>query len=98
MRTKRSLIFLISSLLILASMPLIADDKANKEFLAEATREFREKCEGEKGVEYLNCRAKHSPEKCKSLVYGKDRTAWSRCVYSCGSAGIISKTFGECSD
>ena len=48
-------------------------------------------------MECLNCWEKHSPTKCKSLVYVDDSTAWSRCVYSCGGAEVYSKTFGECS-
>lgn len=76
---------------------LAAGDKENKEFLDKKVKEFREKCQ-KKGAEFLNCRADLSPKKCKSLVYGSDPAAWARCVYSCGSEGIYSKTFGECSN
>lgn len=83
---------------ILISKPLFADNKENREYLDEVVREFQEECRGRDGFDYLNCWSEHSPKKCKSLVYGQDHMAWSRCVYSCGSAGFYSKTFGECSN
>lgn len=75
-----------------------ADDDEDRTFLDETVEKIKKECEDEEGVDYLSCWSDYSPKKCKNLVYGKDRTAWSRCVYSCGSAGIYSKIFGECSD
>ena len=70
----------------------------NQEYLKEVVKTFEEKCTGQKGINFLNCWADYSPKKCKSLVYGQPvNPTWARCVYSCGSAGIYSKTFGECS-
>jgi hypothetical protein len=80
------------------SAPKKADSNPNSEFLKKTISNFREKCEGKEGIDYLNCWADYSPKRCKSLVYGKDRSAWSRCVFSCGSAGFYSQTFGDCSD
>ncbi len=84
--------------MLLISSAVSASDKENKKFLDATIKKFKEECKEEKGMDYLNCWADHSPEKCKSLVYAKDKSAWARCVYSCGSAGIYSKTFGDCSD
>jgi hypothetical protein len=87
----------VSMLLICASAE--AGNDENKEFFNATMKKFTEECKEKKGIDYANCRAEISPEKCKSLVYSnKDESGWQRCVYSCGSAGIYSKTFGECSD
>ena len=75
-----------------------AGNDENKEFLDATINRFQEECKDKIGIDYLNCWSEYSPERCKSLVYEKDKSAWSRCVYSCGSAGIFSKTFGECSN
>ncbi len=70
----------------------------NQEYLKEVVKTFKEKCAGQEGINFLNCWADYSPKKCKSLVYGQPvNPTWARCVYSCGSAGTYSKTFGECS-
>ena len=82
----------------LSSAAVTADEKDNKAFLSDTIEKFKSNCKGKVGIDYLDCWADHSPGRCKSLVYGKDRTAWTRCVYSCGSAGIFSRTVGECSD
>lgn len=86
-----------ASILLICTSANAGNDE-NKEFLNATIKKFKEECKNEKGIDYLNCWSENSPEKCKGLVYGKDRTAWSRCVYSCGSAGFYSKIFGECSD
>lgn len=94
-----ALIFIFSVLLNITFA--VADDGKNKEFLDSTIKNFQKKCEKQKGdMDYLNCWAKYSPKKCKSLVFDNDRrkNAWQRCVYTCGSAGIYSKTFGECSN
>ena len=71
----------------------------NQEYLKEVVKTFKEKCTDQKGIDFLNCWADYSPKKCKSLVYGQPvNPMWARCVYSCGSAGIYSRTVGECSD
>ncbi len=71
----------------------------NQEYLNEVVKTFEEMCTGQKGINFLNCWADYSPKKCKGLVYGQPvNPTWARCVYSCGSAGTYSKTFGECSD
>jgi len=82
--------------LICASANASKDE--NTEFLNATIEKFKKECKDEKGIDYLNCWSEYSPKKCKGLVYGKDRMTWSRCVYSCGSAGFYSKTFGECSN
>lgn len=70
---------------------------SNEEFLQNVTKNFQEKCAGQEGIDFLNCWADYSPKKCKSLVYGQPvNPTWARCVYSCGSAGMYSKTFGDC--
>jgi hypothetical protein len=87
---------------VLSQPPTSAHEKVvsdpNAEFLEKTISTFLENCEGKVGIDYLNCWADNSPKKCKSLVYGKDRSAWSRCVFSCGSEGVFSKTFGDCAN
>ncbi len=68
------------------------------DFLSKIVVEVKEKCAEETGMDYLNCWADHSPEKCKGLVYESNKAAWSRCVYSCANASFYSKNFGDCSD
>lgn len=70
----------------------------NDKFLDETLNKVKVKCKKKEGIDYLNCWANYSPEKCKSFVYSEDRKAWSVCVYSCGSSGIYSRNFGECSN
>ena len=90
-------VILLFLFVLLSGAVVYASDDENKEFLQEVIDEFREECEGEEGIDYLNCWADYTPDKCKALVYLKDKAAWRRCVYSCGSAGFFSKNFGECS-
>ena len=97
MTTKvKSRILLALIIVLIAHPPAIANENSN--FLDKIIENFTQKCEGKQGIEYLNCWAKYTPKKCKNLVYGKDRMAWKRCVYSCGNASFISKNIGECSD
>lgn len=85
--------FLINSL----ASATEADDK-NKDYLDKVISKFTDECKDKSGINYLNCWAEYTPKRCKGLVYGKDRSAWARCVYSCGSASFYTKTFGECSN
>ena len=70
----------------------------NALFMEAIWEGVKKNCKGKNGLDYLNCQAEYSPKKCKSLVYDKDRYPWKVCVYSCGSASIYSKNFGECSN
>lgn len=92
----RLLIFLFFSLL-LVSTGSQAIENDNSKFLDDMLDVFTKGCKEEKGIDYLNCWADHSPSRCKSLVYAQRHQAWSRCVYSCGSASFYSKNFGDCS-
>lgn len=67
-------------------------------FLYEVNQEISENCRGEIGVDYLNCRADYTPERCKGLVYSGNTQGWARCVYSCGLESTFSRTVGDCDD
>ncbi len=83
---------------ILLMTPNASIANENSDYLNGVVGTCREECEGERGADLLNCWADYSPEKCKGLIYDVNKTAWKRCVYSCGTANIYSKTFGDCSD
>lgn len=89
---------IVIALMLLICASANASNDKNKDFLDATIEKFNKECKDEKGIEYLNCWSEYSPKKCKGLVYGKDRMAWSSCVYSCGSAGLYSKSFGECAN
>ena len=82
------------AIVFLASTSIFADDVQDKKFLEKVIKKVQEKCAGNKN--FLQCRYDNSPRKCKSLSFA-DSSAWARCVHSCGSAGIISKSIGDCS-
>lgn len=75
-----------------------AGDINPSEYVSEVFYDFQEECADESGMDYLNCWSDHSPEKCKGLVYDRNKAAWMRCVASCANASIYSKTFGDCSE
>jgi hypothetical protein len=87
---------LVISLAIGSQIGGVAADE-NKRYLDSVIKEFQAGCKGKLRMEYRECWRNHSPEKCKSLVYGNNPDAWKYCVYSCGGAGFFSKNFGECS-
>lgn len=87
----------VSLALIVSSAESFAGTYENKKFLAEVVKEIKKECTGKSGIEYINCKADLSPEKCEALVWSRDTKAWQRCVYSCGSESIFSRTVGECS-
>lgn len=87
----------LAMLLISISPVVLSDQQAGVELLRDKYQELRTECSGKVGVDYFNCWSSISPRKCSSLVYDNDRTAWDRCVISCGSAGFFSRTLGQCS-
>lgn len=85
---------IVGAIALLISAPIWADGAQDQEFIQKALEKVREQCPSSE--DFLQCRYELSPRKCKALSFG-DISAWARCVRSCGSAGIISKTIGECS-
>ena len=83
------------------STSLHAEYEESKAYKKKIIEEYISKCKNVKSIDHLNCKYDNSPKKCKSLVYIKSSeitgNPWSRCVYSCGSASVASKSFGDCS-
>ncbi|WP_136805157.1 hypothetical protein [Desulfosediminicola flagellatus] len=90
--------FILVIFLLFSVTPCMAAEQNDDEYFNEVVKLFEKNCKEKSNSEFLKCLAEYTPEKCKSLVYGRDRLAWKECISSCGSANIYSKTFGECSD
>jgi hypothetical protein len=83
---------------VLASTMSHADEEKNREFLRKIQADIQKNCNKQTGADRINCIVDYTPEKCKTLAYNPNFSGWQYCVYSCGSEGMYSKTFGECSD
>lgn len=93
----------ISVLTVLIGGTIFAPAKAESQeerskkssYLNEIWEKVRENCPT--GPNFRECKADQGPKKCAVLVYSQDISAWSQCVRSCGTAGVVSRTIGECS-
>lgn len=55
-----------------------------------------EACDGIGGVDWLACVDRESPERCRQMIYQKDRRPWALCVSGCNGAGLWRRTMGDC--
>lgn len=86
---------MLSILFMTFSTAVIADRTDEQQFFDKVRDKIQKNCAN--SPNYMQCRDENSPRKCKGLAFNEDLGGWARCVRSCGNAGIISRTIGECS-
>ncbi len=87
--------FFISAFGLLICFAAFADQRKEQEFFDRVWTDINNNCRGSK--KFMQCKADNSPSKCKALAFGSDASAWAGCVRSCGNAGFLSRSVGECS-